>query len=237
MHIEALKLIAAAVSPPHGKHSVFMHLLLSMGIFGVFLVSIVDSSFVPLPIPGITDIMVIVFAAQKANWLLLVLLATAGSALGGYFSHQVGHAGGLSFLEKHVPPRIFKKVCNWMENHAILAVALPAILPPPMPLSPFVLAAGALKMSRRKFMTTFTLSRAARHGTAAWLGIHYGHEVIHLWNQFTRKWGVPILIVLWTVIVVSMAIAFWKLYKTSRTVGIRPRNLVPRPLPQPIPNR
>jgi len=227
MQIDASRLIAAAVSRPHGKHAVFMHLLLSMGIFGVFLISIVDSSFVPLPIPGITDIMIIVFAAQKANWLLLVLLATAGSALGGYFSYQVGHAGGLTFLEKHVPPRIFKRVCNWMQNNAILAVALPAILPPPMPLSAFVLAAGALNMSRKKFVTTFTLSRAARHSVAAWLGIHYGHVVIRLWNEFTRKWGVAILIVLWTVILVSMGIAFWKLYKTSRTVGIRPRSFIP----------
>ncbi len=234
--MQLFALMAAAV-PPHGKHSTLLHLLLGMGIFGVFLVSIVDSSFVPLPIPGITDIMVIVFAAQKANYFLLVLLATAGSALGGYFSYQVGHAGGMQFLEKHVPPRIFKSVCNWMENHAILAVALPAILPPPMPLSPFVLAAGALNMSRKKFVTTFTLSRAARHTGAAWLGVHYGHAVIHLWNRFTREWAVTILIAIWTIILISLAIAFWKLYKTSRTVGIRPGNFIPRPLPRPVPNR
>jgi membrane protein YqaA with SNARE-associated domain len=221
-----LTALIAAAAPAHAKHSALLHLLLGMGIFGVFLVSIVDSSFVPLPIPGITDIMVIVFAAQHANWFLLVLLATAGSGLGGYFSYQVGHAGGMQFLEKHVPPRIFKRVCNWMENHAILAVALPAILPPPMPLSPFVLAAGALNMSRRKFVTTFTLSRAARHAAAAWLGVKYGHQVIRLWNGFTREWGVPILVVLWTLILISMGIAFWKLYKTSRAVGIRQRPLV-----------
>jgi membrane protein YqaA with SNARE-associated domain len=203
-----------------------MHLLFSFGIFGVFFVSIVDSSFVPLPLPGLTDIMIIVLAAQHHSWLLLILLATAGSALGGYFSYQVGQSGGMAFIEKHIPARIFKRVCDWMENHAILSVALPAILPPPMPLSPFVLAAGALHMSRKKFLTTFTISRAARHTIAAWLGIHYGRRIVHLWNGLSAKYATPVLIILWTVITISCAIAFWKLYRTSRTVGVTPQPLV-----------
>ena len=126
--------------------------------------------------------MVVVLAAQHANLFLLVGAATVGSFLGGYFSYQVGQSGGMAFLEKHVPPRIFKPVCSWMETHAILSVALPAILPPPMPLSPFVLAAGALKMSRNKFLTTFTVSRFVRHAVAAWLGVHYGPHVVRMWN-------------------------------------------------------
>jgi membrane protein YqaA with SNARE-associated domain len=221
-----------AAATHRGARNPFIHLLLGFGIFGVFLVSIVDSSFVPLPLPGITDIMIIVLAAQHNSWLLLILLATAGSALGGYFSYQVGQRGGMAFLEKHVPPRIFKRVCEWMSSHAILSVALPAILPPPMPLSPFVLAAGALKMSQRKFMITFTTSRALRHSVAAWLGIHYGRHILRIWNAISAKYATPFLIVLWTLIIVSSAIAFWKLYKTSRAVGVVHRpNLVDRPTP------
>ena len=173
----------------------------------------------PLPLPGITDIMIIVMSAQHQSPILLVLLATAGSALGGFLSHQVGQRGGMAFLEKRVPPRIFKRVCEWMEKHAILSVALPAILPPPMPLSPFVLAAGALNMSRRKFMTTFTLSRALRHIAAAWLGIHYGRHILRMWNSISAKYATPFLIVLWVGIAASCAFAFWNLYKTSRSVG------------------
>lgn len=220
----AVTLLKEAVAA-HGHHgNKFLHLLFSFGVFGVFFISIVDSSFVPLPIPGVTDIMLVLFAAQKTNVFLLVLLSTAGSALGGYLSYQVGQSGGMAFLEKHVPARIFKRVCEWMENHAILSVALPALLPPPMPLSPFVLAAGALKMSRSKFMTTFTVSRALRHSFAVWLGVHYGKQVLHLWNAFSQKWATTILIVIWSTILVSCAIAFWKLYKTSRSVGINSGN-------------
>ena len=204
-----------------GRHSnKLLHFLFSFGLFGLFAVSIVDSSFVPLPIPGVTDIMLVLFAAQKMNFALLIGVSTLGSALGGYFSYQVGHAGGMKFLEKHVPPRIFQRVCGWMERHAILSIALPAILPPPMPLSPFVLAAGALKMSRRKFLTIFTLSRGARHAFAVWLGIHYGSHVLRIWAHFSAKWATPILIILWSIILVSAGIAFWKMYSTSRELGM-----------------
>jgi membrane protein YqaA with SNARE-associated domain len=211
--------LAAAV-PAAARHpNPLIHLLLSFGIVGVLLVSIVDSSFVPLPVPGITDIMIVVLAAQHANVFLLVGAATFGSFLGGFFSYKVGQSGGMAFLERHVPPRIFKRVTSWMETHAILSVALPAILPPPMPLSPFVLAAGALNMSRNKFLTTFTISRLLRHALAAWLGIYYGRGVLRFWNMFTRKWGVPILITIWSIILISVGFAFYKLYKTSRSVG------------------
>jgi len=199
----------------------FIHYFFQLGLLGLFVVSIVDSSFVPLPIPGITDVMVVIFAARHANIFLLLLASTAGSALGGLFSHMVGQAGGMAFLEQRVSPRILAPITGWMQNHALIAVALPAILPPPMPLSPFVLAAGALNMSRKRFMIAFTLSRFARHAVAAWLGIRYGKGVLHLWQSFTARWGQSILVVLWSVILLAAGFAIFKLYRTSRSVGVR----------------
>src|SRR5258707_11434868 len=194
--VKSLAALALQVTDVHRPaRSPFVRMLLSFGLVGIFPVSIVDSSFVPLPLPGLTDIMIIIMSAQHQSAILLVLLATAGSALGGYFSHLVGQRGGMAFLEKRVPPRIFKRVCQWMESHAILSVALPAILPPPMPLSPFVLAAGALRMSRKKFMIAFTVSRCLRHILAAWLGIHYGRHIIRIWNSLSAKYATPVLIV------------------------------------------
>jgi len=199
-----------------------LHFFFHLGLIGLFAISCVDSSFVPLPIPGITDIMIVLYAAGHANVILLVLIATAGSAVGGLFSHAVGQAGGIKFLGKNVPPVILKRVTSWMESHALLSVALPAILPPPMPLSPFVLAAGAVHMSRKKFMTAFTLSRFARHSIAAWLGVHYGKAVLRFWSRFSEKWGTPVLIGLWTFLVIFTAIAIWRLVKTSRELDMHP---------------
>jgi membrane protein YqaA with SNARE-associated domain len=213
--------LAPAVKNPHAHQGV-LHFFRSLGLVGLFLTSIVDSSFVPLPIPGVTDIMLIVYAAAKSNPILLVAIATAGSAVGGFLSHAAGRAGGLKLLENHVPARILTRVTKWIETHSILAVSLPAILPPPMPLSPFVLVAGAVHMSRKKFMTSFVLSRCLRHSIAVWLGIHYGRGVIRLWQHLSAKWGATVLIVVWTVIIAFTAIAIWQLYKTSRKMKLQP---------------
>jgi membrane protein YqaA with SNARE-associated domain len=214
-----LALPAAAPAAHHG----FMHFFLHLGLVGLFLVAIVDSSFVPLPIPGVTDIMLILYAAGHTNPLLLVAIATLGSAIGGLLSHAAGQAGGMAFLKKHVPVRILTRVTSWMETHAILAVSLPAILPPPMPLSPFVLAAGAVRMSRKKFMAAFTLSRLVRHIIAVWIGIRYGHAFLHLWTHFSAKWATTILITIWTIILLSLAFAIWKLIRTSHEIKLTPR--------------
>jgi membrane protein YqaA with SNARE-associated domain len=218
----ALALTLAAIQSQHPHHNPVVHFFFHLGLVGLFLVSIVDSSFVPLPIPGVTDIMLILYAAAHSNPILLVAIATLGSAVGGFLSHAAGQAGGMAFLQKHVPARVLNRVTHWMEKHAILSVSLPAILPPPMPLSPFVLAAGAVHMSRKKFMWAFTLSRLARHALAVWLGIHYGRAVLHFWNSFSAKWATTILITLWSVILIFTAIAFWRLYKTSRNLNLNP---------------
>lgn len=207
---------------PARQRSPLMHFLFAFGPFGLFLVSIVDSSFIPLPVPGITDIMLVLMAAHHNNWFVLVAITSVGSVIGGYLSYRVGQSGGMAFLEKRVPARIFKLIREWMEGHAVIAVALPAILPPPVPLAPFVLAAGALKMSKRKFLTAFTISRTARHLIAAGLGLYYGRSILRLWNHISEKYATTLLVLTWGIILVSCAIAFWQLYRTTRSVKASP---------------
>jgi membrane protein YqaA with SNARE-associated domain len=216
---------------PHPVHHGLVHFFFHLGLVGLFLVAIVDSSFVPLPLPGVTDIMLILYAAGHTNPVLLVAIATLGSAIGGFVSHAAGQAGGMAFLKKHVPSGILGRVTTWMERHAVLSVSLPALLPPPMPLSPFVLAAGAVHMSRKKFMAAFTLSRFVRHCIAIWIGIRYGHQFLHLWARFSDKWATTILISLWIIILLSLAFAIWKLVRTSREINLTPRKHSPKSQP------
>ncbi len=213
--------VLALISAAGHAGSRMLPILVRFGLVGLTLVSVIDSSFIPLPIPGVTDIMLVLFAAGHGNPILLIGLATLGSALGGLLSHAVGQAGGMKFLEKHVPGKLLGRVTNWVEHHSILAIALPAILPPPVPLSPFVLAAGAVHMSRRRFMIAFTASRLIRHAIAVWLGIRYGTQVLAVWNRFSTKWAVTILIVFWAVTLIFTGIGIWRLVQTSKSVGLR----------------
>ncbi len=196
-----------------------LHFLFGFGFIGLFLVSIIDSSFVPLPVPGITDIMLVLMSARHANAVLLVVISSVGSAIGGYVSYRVGQSGGMAFIERRVPAKIFKHLRDWMDRHAILSVALPALLPPPMPLAPFVLAAGALKMSKKKFMTAFIISRTARHMIAVGLGLYYGRSILRLWNRISAEYAIPILVVVWSGIIISCVIAARQIYKASRSIA------------------
>lgn len=194
----------------------FMRKMLGFGLPGLFFVATVDASPIPLPIPGSTDILIILLAARSHQWLLLTLIATAGSMVGGYSSYHAGRVGGMRVLHRYVSQRYLDRITRWTEHHSILAVSLPAILPPPMPLTPFTLAAGALKMSLRRFMTAFTLSRALRHGFCAWLGIHYGRVIIRTWNRFYARWDNTMFAVLCILIVLSIGVPIYAMWKEAR---------------------
>ncbi len=193
-----------------------MRRMLGFGLPGLLFVSAVDSSPIPLPIPGSTDILIILLAARGSNWLLLTLIATIGSMIGGYSSYHAGRVGGVRVLQRYVSARYLKRITKWTEDHSILAISLPAILPPPMPLTPFVLAAGALKMSLNRFMVSFTLSRAVRHGLCAWLGMHYGRIIVRTWNRFYARWDNTMFAVICVLIVITIGLPLYTMWKEAR---------------------
>src|SRR4051812_47161242 len=122
-----------------------------LGLLGLFFICVIDSSPIPLPIPGSSDILVVLLAAQRHAWLLVTVVATIGSVVGGAISYQAGVIGGMPLMDRYVPSRFRDRLHHWTTEHALLSVALPAILPPPAPLMPFLIAAGAVRMSRKSF--------------------------------------------------------------------------------------
>jgi hypothetical protein len=124
---------------------------------------------------------------------------------------------GWLMLEKRVPKRIFRTRLR-LDGDAppSSAVALPAVLPPPMPLSIFVLAAGALKVSKRKFLTAFTISRAARHCISAWVGAEFGRHALRAWRNLSAQWATPVEITLWVLIGGGVAYGVWRLWAHIR---------------------
>jgi len=209
----AITLLLAQAQHPHRRQ--LLRLFLSMGMLGLFLLSAIDASFIPLPLPGASDLLLMLLAARSHAWLLLALVATAGSAVGGSMSYHLGLVGGMAMLETRVSKRYLDRITRWASEHAIFSVALPAILPPPLPLMPFTIAAGAMRMPRRKFYISFLSSRFLRHAIFGWLGVHYGPHILRLWNTFAEKWGVWILSVLWAGILFGAIYGIRALIKTN----------------------
>lgn len=187
-----------------------------LGFLGVFFICIIDSSPIPLPIPGSSDILVTLIAAQRQEWVVVTIVATLGSVIGAAMSYHAGRIGGLALLDRYVAQRFRDTMRRWIEEHSILATALPAILPPPAPLMPFLIAAGALKMPQARFYTTFTISRFLRHAFFAWLGLHYGRHIMPIYLRFAEKYGWILLVVVWGSITFGILYALLKLRKNRR---------------------
>jgi membrane protein YqaA with SNARE-associated domain len=124
------------------------HWLIHLGALGVFAVSALDASLIPLPLPGSTDLLILVLAAHRGNPWILAIAAISGSVLGAYTTWSAAKKGGMSMVKRYVPERFETKIAHWMKRNGMLTVGIACILPPPIPLLPFLLCAGALGVER-----------------------------------------------------------------------------------------
>jgi membrane protein YqaA with SNARE-associated domain len=191
--------------------SLMPHWLTHLGAFGLFFVAVIDSSVIPLPLPGSTDLLLLWLVAHSGDPWLLASCAITGSILGGYTTWQVGRKGGEAALRRYVPARLLGRVVGWVERHPILAVFLPAVLPPPIPLLPFALASGALGVSRRRFLVVFSAARSLRYCFVAWLGVTYGRRIVRSFSGNLQKWSTPLLCVFVGLLLASLCFGIWKI--------------------------
>jgi membrane protein YqaA with SNARE-associated domain len=144
---------------------------------GLIVLGVVDNS--AIPIPGSQDAMVIILAAaEKTWWPYYALMATAGAVLGGYITYRLARKEGKAILERRVSRRKAEKVYRTFEKWGFLAVVIPALLPPPLPMFPFLLAAGALQYSRSRFIAALAIGRGIRYTLLAFLAVSYGRSIL-----------------------------------------------------------
>jgi membrane protein YqaA with SNARE-associated domain len=205
-----LATIPAQHQTPRTHSSLLPHWLTHLGALGLFAVSVVDSSVIPLPLPGSTDLLLLWLVAHGGSPWLLTSMAISGSLLGGYTTWNVGRRGGEAALQRHVSARILKLIVAWVQRHPVLAVFLPAVLPPPLPLSPFVLTSGALGVSRDRFLVVFGAARTLRYSLITWLGVVYGRHVIRLWTGTLQRWSAPMIWVFGGMLVAGVCLGIWK---------------------------
>ncbi len=156
----------------------------SMGAPGLAVIAFLDSSF--LTLPEACDILIVVFVVQHpAWWLVYASLATAGSVAGNFVLFWLAHRGGKEFLERRMKKRKADRYLAMYRRHGLLAVIVPAMLPPPVPLKVFVLLAGAAGVRRRTFLWAISLGRGARYFAIAIMAFFFGAGVKTFLQQHT----------------------------------------------------
>ena len=195
--------------------------VLRLGGVGLIFLGLADNSVVPMP--GSMDAATIILSAhEKEWWWYYALMATIGGLLGGYVTYALGRKGGKEALEKRVSKQRVEKIYSKFKKGGFGAVMVPALLPPPVPLVPFVLAAGALNYPTRRFLTAMALGRIIRFSVLGLLASIYGRVVIGFFAHYYKP-------VLWTLLGLAIAggiaaLVWWKKRRAARPRG-QPENV------------
>jgi membrane protein YqaA with SNARE-associated domain len=152
--------------------------LRGLGGLGFIPLGILDSSVIPLP--GSMDALTIVLSAsQRELWPYYALMATLGSVIGGYITYRLARKEGKQALGKLSRSKM-KFVEDTFSRWGFGAVAIPAIFPPPVPMVPFLIVAGAAQYSSKKFIVALTVGRVIRYTILAYLAARYGRRMLSL---------------------------------------------------------
>jgi membrane protein YqaA with SNARE-associated domain len=159
--------------------------LVHLGGVGLIPLGLLDSSLIPLT--GSMDVLTILLASRQADWWpYYALMATAGSVLGGFVTYRLARRGGKATLERRFSRRQVDKVYKIFGRWGFGAIAIAALLPPPAPIVPFLLAAGVMQYPVRKFLAALALGRAVRYTVLAYLAARYGRDVFAFVAQHAR---------------------------------------------------
>src|SRR6476659_1741250 len=118
---------------------------LALGGPGLFIIALLDSSF--LSFPEVVDLLIVVYVTHhKERLIYYASLATLGSIAGCFLLYQVGLRGGEWFLRKRFHERHVDRALELFRRHGLLSVIIPSVLPPPLAFKPFVLIAGIARV-------------------------------------------------------------------------------------------
>jgi membrane protein DedA with SNARE-associated domain len=150
-------------------------------------------------------------------------MATVGAVLGGYITYSLGRKGGKEALEHKLNKKKAKKVFARFDRWGFGAVFVGALLPPPFPLVPVLLAAGALQYSKKKFVGALTLGRAVRYSLVAGLGSLYAKQITAFFSRYHK----PAVLVLVGLAVVGSVLTLLE-YLRSRRSDRKPARVADR---------
>jgi membrane protein YqaA with SNARE-associated domain len=167
----------------------------------MLIIGALDSSL--LSLPEINDYLVVMRVANDHKAVIYFpLFAAAGSVIGCLLLYSILRRGGQAVLRRRFRAEHIERVERAYARFGFLAIAVPAMLPPPMPFKIFVATAGTLEYPRWRFVLTVMIARSLRYYIEGLLAIFYGRQVI----QFIKDYGFIILAVVIAACAVGLGI-------------------------------
>jgi len=186
---------------------------------GLIAVGIADNAVIPMP--GSMDVLTIWLAAGEPQyWPFFVLMATVGALVGGYITYALARKGGKEAFERKLSRQKAGRLYRRFKRWGFWTVAVPAVLPPPFPIVPFLLAAGALQYPRKRFLIALALGRGIRFTILAGLGALYGDAIAGFFSTYYKP-ALAILIGLAVLAAVVALIEYIRYKKRSAAASVR----------------
>jgi membrane protein YqaA with SNARE-associated domain len=165
--------------------AIALNWLIRLGGPGLILIGIADNSVVPLT--GSMDVLTIWLAAGHRNiWPYYAVMATIGAVIGGYVTYYLGRKGGKEAIERKLRKDRAQKLFKRFDRWGFRTIVITALLPPPFPLVPVLLAAGGLQYSKKKFLGALSLGRSIRYFLVAGIGSLYARPITAFFNHYYK---------------------------------------------------
>lgn len=127
------------------------------GMLGLFVIMVIGSSPIPIPV----EVVALTAISLGAPTLPTALFAAVGATIGGLFSYYVGKGFiHVSRLRIRYEERL-QEAHEWLDKYGTVSVFIFAFTP--LPYDAIALAAGAVKMRKRKFVAATFLGRLLRY--------------------------------------------------------------------------
>jgi membrane protein DedA with SNARE-associated domain len=138
--------------------------------------------------------------------------------------------GGQALLRRRFKRENIERVERAYARYGVLAIAIPALLPPPMPFKIFVATAGTLEYPRWKFLVTVMIARSVRYYVEGILAVFYGRRVL----SFLRDNGLVILSLVAAAAVLILLVYAIINWRNPRPINVRTEESVEqKPLEDP----
>jgi membrane protein YqaA with SNARE-associated domain len=154
----------------------------------MIVIGALDSSL--LSLPEINDYLVVGRCFKQPSAVFYFpLFAALGSVIGCLALYTIMRRGGQALLRRRFSLESIARAERTYARYGFLAIAIPAVLPPPMPFKIFVATAGTLEYPRWKFLATVMLARSLRYYVEGILAVYYGRRVL----SFLKDNGLVVL--------------------------------------------
>ncbi|MDE3135480.1 MAG: VTT domain-containing protein [Acidobacteriota bacterium] len=168
----------------------------SLGGLSLFVIGFFDSSV--LSFPFVNDLLLVRFTIHSPQLMpYYVLMATLGSLAGCFWLYFIAKKGGEAMYRRSAGGRA-ERIHGWVQRYKFLSVAVPAILPPPLPFKPFVLAAGVFQVPVDTFALALVVGRGLRYSIEGFLAMRYGEQATRYFVENKLEFALFVILTIGT---------------------------------------